>query len=266
MRSPTTTSSSSSERRATSPSASSFPASTTSRRPDCCRSATASSARHRRASRSRRRSSASTPRTRSASSASSSRRATRGRRSRPRSTSALPIPTTLRRSSMPSTKAKKAIGGRPRLLHHLAIPPVAFGSVVGMLGATGLNENAHVIIEKPFGTDLASARALNATVHEMFDESCIFRIDHFLGKEAVDNILAFRFANGLFEPIWNRNHVSYVQIDVPETLVDRGTRRLLRQDRRVPRHDRHAPPAGARVRRDGATDVARARSRCATRR
>ena len=119
-------------------------------------------------------------------------------------------------------KAKKAIGGSPRLLHHLAIPPVAFGSVAAMLGATGLNKDAHVIIEKPFGTDLASARALNATVHETFDESCIFRIDHFLGKEAVDNILAFRFANGLFEPIWNRNHVSYVQIDVPETLSIEG--------------------------------------------
>jgi glucose-6-phosphate 1-dehydrogenase len=119
-------------------------------------------------------------------------------------------------------KAKAAIGGHPRLLHHLAIPPVAFGSVVGMLGACGLNEDAHVIIEKPFGTDLASARALNETVHKVFDESCIFRIDHFLGKEAIDNILAFRFANGLFEPIWNRNHVSYVQIDVPETLSIEG--------------------------------------------
>ena len=119
-------------------------------------------------------------------------------------------------------KAKKAIGGQPRLLHHLAVPPVAFGSVVSMLGATGLNKDAHVIIEKPFGYDLESARALNATVHAVFDESCIFRIDHFLGKEAIDNILAFRFANGLFEPIWNRNHVSYVQIDVPETLSIEG--------------------------------------------
>ncbi len=119
-------------------------------------------------------------------------------------------------------KAKKAIGGAPRLLHHLAVPPVAFGSVIGILGASGLNRDAHVIIEKPFGTDLASARKLNGTVHAVFDESCIFRIDHFLGKEAVDNILAFRFANGMFEPIWNRNHVSYVQIDVPETLSIEG--------------------------------------------
>ncbi|HMK09992.1 MAG TPA: glucose-6-phosphate dehydrogenase [Acidimicrobiales bacterium] len=119
-------------------------------------------------------------------------------------------------------KAKANIGGTPRLLHHLAIPPVAFGSVVTMLGSTGLNQDAHVIIEKPFGTNLESAKELNNTVHAVFDESCIFRIDHFLGKEAVDNVLAFRFANGMFEPIWNRNHVSYVQIDVPETLSIEG--------------------------------------------
>ena len=118
--------------------------------------------------------------------------------------------------------AEKAIGGRPRRLFHLAIPPMAFGSVVGMLGASGLADNAHVIIEKPFGTDLASARALNDTVHATFDEERVFRIDHFLGKESVDNILAFRFANGLFEPIWNREHIRYVQVDVPETLTIEG--------------------------------------------
>ncbi len=82
----------------------------------------------------------------------------------------------------------------------------------------GLVERAQVIMEKPFGTDLDSARELNATVHEVFGESQIFRIDHFLGKEAAQNILALRFANGLFEPIWNRNHIDHVQIDVPETL------------------------------------------------
>jgi glucose-6-phosphate 1-dehydrogenase len=105
-------------------------------------------------------------------------------------------------------------------LFHLAVPPVAFGSVVQMLGASGLaTEDARVIIEKPFGTDLASAVKLNETVHSVFDESRVFRIDHFLGKESVDNVLAFRFANGLFEPVWNRNHIKYVQIDVPETLT-----------------------------------------------
>ncbi|WP_281153925.1 glucose-6-phosphate dehydrogenase [Streptomyces sp. HYC2] len=114
--------------------------------------------------------------------------------------------------------AEESLGGQPRRLFHLAVPPSAFESMIGMLGGTNLAENAKVIVEKPFGTDLASARALNETIHAVFDESRIFRIDHFLGKESVDNILALRFANGLFEPIWNRDHISHVQIDVPETL------------------------------------------------
>ena len=82
----------------------------------------------------------------------------------------------------------------------------------------GLVERSRIIMEKPFGTDLASARELNAELHEVFKEEQIFRIDHFLGKEAAQNILAFRFANGLFEPIWHRNHIDHIQIDVPETL------------------------------------------------
>jgi glucose-6-phosphate 1-dehydrogenase len=120
-------------------------------------------------------------------------------------------------------KAEKEIGGSPRRLYHLAVPPVAFTSVVGMLGASGLaTDRTRVIIEKPFGTDLASARKLNQAVLAVFDESQVFRIDHFLGKESVDNILAFRFANGLYEPIWNRNQLRYVEIDVPETLSIKG--------------------------------------------
>ncbi|HLI40497.1 MAG TPA: glucose-6-phosphate dehydrogenase [Streptosporangiaceae bacterium] len=120
-------------------------------------------------------------------------------------------------------RADKEIGNRPRRLFHLAVPPAAFTSVVGMLGEAGLaTADSRVIIEKPFGTDLASARALNQAVHAVFDESHVFRIDHFLGKESVDNILAFRFANGLNEPIWNRDHICYVQIDVPETLSIEG--------------------------------------------
>jgi glucose-6-phosphate 1-dehydrogenase len=118
--------------------------------------------------------------------------------------------------------AEQELGGvLPRLVY-LAVPPDAFGPMVSMLGAVGLGERARLIVEKPFGHDLASARALHQSLHAVLDESQIFRIDHFLGKEAVQNILAFRFANGLFEPVWNRRHVDYVQIDVPEQLTIEG--------------------------------------------
>jgi glucose-6-phosphate 1-dehydrogenase len=109
------------------------------------------------------------------------------------------------------------------LLHYLSVPPAAAMSVIRQLAAAGLTDRARVIMEKPFGTDYDSAVALNDAVHEVFRESQIFRIDHFLGKEAAQNILALRFANGLFEPIWNRNHIDHVLIEVPETLTI-GTR------------------------------------------
>ena len=119
-------------------------------------------------------------------------------------------------------EAEREIGGNPRRLFHLAVPPGAFESVVAMIGAMVLAPGSRVIVEKPFGHDLASAQDLNAKLHAVFDESQVFRIDHFLGKESVDNILAFRFANGLFEPIWNRQNIRYVQVDVPETLSIEG--------------------------------------------
>src|SRR5476649_583162 len=105
-----------------------------------------------------------------------------------------------------------------RRLHYLSVPPNAALSAVRLLGEANLVDRSRIIMEKPFGTNLASAVELNNKLHEVFDEERIFRIDHFLGKEAAQNILAFRFANGLFEPIWNRNFIDHVQIDVPEKL------------------------------------------------
>ncbi|HSI60547.1 MAG TPA: glucose-6-phosphate dehydrogenase [Ideonella sp.] len=115
-------------------------------------------------------------------------------------------------------KAEASFGAECRRLHYLSVPPNAALSAVRLLGEAGLVERSRIIMEKPFGTDLASAVSLNAKLHEVFAEDQIFRIDHFLGKEPAQNILAFRFANGLFEPIWNRNFIDHVQIDVPETL------------------------------------------------
>jgi glucose-6-phosphate 1-dehydrogenase len=115
-------------------------------------------------------------------------------------------------------KAEGELGSGMRILHYLSVPPAAAPDVIRMLASCGLSERSRVIMEKPFGTDLASARKLNGMVHEVLDEEQVFRIDHFLGKEAAQNILALRFANGLFEPIWNRNHIDHVQIDVPEVI------------------------------------------------
>ncbi|MDQ2755171.1 MAG: glucose-6-phosphate dehydrogenase [Actinomycetota bacterium] len=114
--------------------------------------------------------------------------------------------------------AEAGLGENTRRLHYLSVPPKAAPVVIQTLRDAGLVERSRVIMEKPFGTDLESAVVLNDQVHETFDESQLFRIDHFLGKEAAQNILAFRFANGLFEPIWSRNFIDHVQIDIPETL------------------------------------------------
>ena len=121
------------------------------------------------------------------------------------------------------------LGPDTRLLHYLSVPPRAATIVVKTLEEAGLVKNARIIMEKPFGTDLASAVKLNAAIHEVFDESQIFRIDHFLGKEPAQNILAFRFANGLFEPIWNRNFIEHIQIDVPESLTLEGRAQFYEQ-------------------------------------
>ena len=103
-------------------------------------------------------------------------------------------------------------------LIYLSVPPAAMQDMVQMLGDSGLSERARLVLEKPFGTDLETAKELDATLHAIVGEDQVFRIDHFLGKEAAQNILALRFANGLFEPVWNRQHIEYVQIDVPEKL------------------------------------------------
>ncbi len=115
-------------------------------------------------------------------------------------------------------RAERDLGADSRRLHYLSVPPSAALAAVRLLGEAGLVERSRIVMEKPFGTDLASAVSLNAQLHQVFAEDQIFRIDHFLGKEPAQNILAFRFANGLFEPIWNRNFIDHVQIDVPETL------------------------------------------------
>jgi glucose-6-phosphate 1-dehydrogenase len=127
------------------------------------------------------------------------------------------------------TKIRQALGNAKNPLYYLSIPPSVFPEVVELLGSTGCADGARVVIEKPFGRDLASAKVLNDTLNRVFKESQIFRIDHFLGKEPVQNLLYFRFANSMFEPIWNRNYVASVQVTMAESFGVSGRGRFYEE-------------------------------------
>ncbi len=126
-------------------------------------------------------------------------------------------------------RLREALTGCQRPIHYLAIPPSLFATVVSGLARVGVTSDARVVVEKPFGRDLASAEALNVTLHQFLPESAIFRIDHYLGKEPVQNLLYYRFANSFLEPIWNRNYVERVQITMAESFGVQGRGRFYEE-------------------------------------
>ncbi len=151
-------------------------------------------------------------------------------------------------------------GKEPNYNFYLAVPPGIIGLIASQLGKCGLaakRDKTSLVIEKPFGHDLASAQALNRELNEIFKEGQLYRIDHYMGKETVQNILAFRFANSLFEPLWNRRYIDHVQITVAESHGRRAPRRLLRQGRCSARHGRQPSHADLVHGRHGAAGLLR---------
>ncbi len=163
-------------------------------------------------------------------------------------------------------RLRRTLGAAERPLHYLAIPPSLFSTVVEQLGRSGCARGGRVVAEKPFGHDLASAQALNRSLLAVFPEPDVFRIDHYLGKEPVQNLLYFRFSNSLFEPIWNRNYCRQCADHDGRGLWSRRAWKLLRPDGRHPGRHREPPVAGDGLSGHGCTVERPSRNACATRR